>query len=118
MPLMQKIINPGRYRDQVTIYNAPATSTRNDYGERTATPVALATVYAEKQDWSGREIIEVGRETPMIYTRFMIRWRSDVTANMTLTHLATGDIYRIDSVMDMDGTRRELVLMCKRNDAE
>lgn len=114
MSLMKRTINPGLYRWQVIIKNAPTDATRNAYGERTATGTTLATVWARKEDWSGREIIEGGQETPMIYTRFYIRWRADVLPDMTVHQ--GNDVYNIDSVMDMDGTKRELVLNCKRID--
>jgi len=116
MSLLKRTINPGLYRHSIVINAAPTDATRNSYGERTAIGATVATVWASKEDWSGREIVEGEQETPMIYTRFYVRWRSDVQPDMTVT-LGT-DVYRIDSVMDMDGTQRELVLMCKRNDAE
>jgi SPP1 family predicted phage head-tail adaptor len=111
-------LSAGDLRHRVTIRNAPTDATRNGYGERTATGTTLATVWASMEDVSGREGVDAGRETPIIYTRIVIRWRNDVRPDMTVTHDETGDEYRVNSVMDTDGTRRKLILMCVRNAAE
>ncbi len=113
---MGKVINPAKYRHYVVIRDGASDGTRNEFYERTGTGTVVASVWAEKQDWSGREIIEGLRETPMVYTKFVIRWRSDVSSDMTVEY--GGDIFRIDSVLDLNGTYKELVLFCKRDEAE
>lgn len=110
------MIKAGKYRHLVTIRQAPTDATRDEYGERIGTGAVLASVWAEKQDWSGRETIESGRETPMVYTRFVMRYRADVLADMTVDF--DNKTWRIDSVMDKDGRGTEITLMCKRNEAD
>lgn len=111
-----KIINPAKYRHFITIRDGVNDTTRNEYYERTGSGVVVAYVWAEKQDWSGKELVEGGKETPMIYTRFIIRWRDDVKPDMTVEH--GGQVYRIDSVLDLDGLGKEVVLFCKKDAAD
>jgi len=113
---MDKIINPAKYRYSVTIRRAATDTTRNDFGERTETGSVLAEVWAAKEDWSGREVMDANRETPMVYTRFLIRWRDDVTPEMTVECEGIG--YFIESVLDLRGNEKELVLQCRRNAAD
>jgi SPP1 family predicted phage head-tail adaptor len=112
MPVTQKIINPAKYRYQISIFQAPADASRNSFGERTGTGTLLATVWAEKQDWSGRENTEGGRDTADVTTRFLMRWRSDVFPFMTV--VCDTITYDIDAVLDIDGTKKELTLMCRK----
>ena len=109
------VINPAKYRHFITIRDGATDGTRNEFYERTGSGTVLASVWAEKQDWSGKEIVEGLRETPMVYTKFVIRWRSDVRADMQVEY--GGDVYRIDSVLDLDGVAKELVLFCKRDES-
>lgn len=106
------MINPAKYRYQVTIRRADTDATRNAYGERTTDGNVLATVWAAREDWSGRESLVDGQETPIVYTRWMIRWRSDVTPDMTVE--LDGSAWKIESVMDRNGDRKELTLFCHR----
>lgn len=105
------MINPAKYRYLVTIRQADTDATRNAYGERTTDGNILATVWAGRQDWSGRESLVDGQETPIVYTRWFIRWRNDVTPDMSVIY--DGDEWKIESVMDRDGDRKELTLMCR-----
>lgn len=102
----------GRYRHRITITAAPADASRDAYGRRKGAGSSVGTFWAEKQDWAGQETTENGRETPSITTRFKLRWRPDIKANMTVTH--GSDVYDILSVMDLPGTKRELQLTCRR----
>lgn len=113
---MDKIINPAKYRHTITIRRAATDTTRNDFGERTETGTTLAQVWAAKEDWSGREVLDANRETPMVYTRFVIRWRDDVTPEMTVE--CDEISYFIESVLDLAGAQKELVLQCRRNAAD
>lgn len=111
-----KTINPAKYRHYITIRDGVSDASRNEYYERTGNGVVVARVWAEKQDWSGKEVVEGGKETPMIYTRFIIRWRDDVKADMSVE--LGGMVYRIDSVLDLDGLGKEVTLFCKKDDAD
>jgi SPP1 family predicted phage head-tail adaptor len=57
-------------------------------------------------------VTEGRRETASVTTRFKIRYRTDIEPSMTV-HLGT-DVYNIASVLDFDGTQRELTLNCRK----
>lgn len=109
---MKKAINAGKYRHQIVIKAAAADSSRDTYGRRKGTGSTVATVWAEKQDWSGDESTENGRETATVTTKWIIRHRTDLSSGMTVTHGAV--VYDILSILDFDGTGRELVLNCRK----
>ncbi|AMP15492.1 phage head-tail joining family protein [Collimonas pratensis] len=66
--------------------------------------------YAKKEDLSGRELFAAQAAQSEVTTRFRIRYRTGVTAKMRL--LCDGVIYNIEAVLDRDGRKRELQLMC------
>jgi len=107
-----KTINAGKYRHRIVIKAAAGDGTRDSFGRRKGTGATVATVWAEKQDWSGDENDENGRETASVITKWRTRYRSDVTSEMTVTHGA--DVYNILSVMDFDGMKREILLTCRK----
>lgn len=104
------MINVGKYRHQITIRNA-ATS-RDAMGGVYGTGSTVATVWAEKQDWTGNEARESGQDTASLVTKFIIRYRTDVTAKMEVVH--GSDVYDIEVIKDMMGTVRELTLECRK----
>jgi SPP1 family predicted phage head-tail adaptor len=108
----RKVINAGKYRHRVTLKQAPPITTRNDYGERTQSGATIATVWAEKQDWAGNESDEFGRETAQTTVKWLIRWRADIEPSCQLVF--AGETYDIEAALDYTGTRRELVLICKK----
>ncbi len=88
------------------------TRTRDTFGRRLHRGDLLATVWAERQDWGGDEGKEAGRETASVTTKYVIRYRADVTAAASLEE--GGEIYNVLSVLDFDGTKRELILNCRK----
>lgn len=106
------MINAGKYRHSITIRNAPADSTRDTYGRRKGSGTVLATVWAEKTDWTGDETTENRFETASVITKFRIRYRTDVLPEMQVVH--GSDVYNILSVLDFDGRKRELTLNCRK----
>lgn len=110
---MTKGINAGKYRHRITIKSSPTDASRDTFGRRKGTWTAVASnIWAEKQDWQGTETVEGGRDTASVTTKFKIRYRTDVSPAMRIYH--GSDIYQIDSVLDFDGTHRELVLNSRR----
>ena len=105
------MINAGKYRHAITIKN-PADDSSRDFGGRKGTGTTVATVYAEKQDWSGSELDEAGRQTAVVITRWRIRYRTDIQPKMQITFGT--DIYNITSVLDFDGTQRELTIESRK----
>lgn len=106
-----KVINPAKYRHQVTIRDERAAG-RNTFGERVTVGSVVAVVWAEKSDWSGRELTEEQRETAEVLTKFVIRWRADILPDMQV--VLGSDVYNIMSVLDWSGVHKELVLLCQR----
>lgn len=102
----------GKYRHRVTITNPASDTTRDAFGRRKGSGTTVATVWAEKQDWAGDETTENGRETASVITKWRIRYRTDIASKMVLTH--GSDVYDILSVMDFDGTKRELLLTTRK----
>lgn len=102
----------GKYRHRATITNPASDTTRDAFGRRKGSGTTVATVWAEKQDWAGDETTENGRETASVLTKWKIRYRTDVAAKMVLT--CNSITYDILSVMDFDGTKRELLLTTRK----
>ena len=107
-----KPINPGKYCHQIVIKHPATDSSRDSTGARTGSGTTLATVWAEKQDWSGSEIRDTSQETAVKLTKFFIRYLAAVAPKMQVVH--GSDTYDIEQVLDMDGTKREMVLHCRR----
>ncbi len=105
-------INPAKYRHLITIRNPASDASRNSLGERVGVGVTVATVYAEKQDWSGNEVNESGRETATVVTKWRIRYRTDILPKMEIVFGT--DVYEILNVLDFDGLRKELVLESRK----
>ena len=105
-------INPGKYRHQIVIKNPATDASRDSTGARTGSGTTLATVWTEKQDWSGSEIRDTSQETAVKLTKFFIRYLAAVAPKMQVVH--GSDTYDIEQVLDMDGTKREMVLHCRR----
>jgi len=66
--------------------------------------------YAKKEDLSGRELFAAQAAQSEVTTRFRIRYRTGLSPKMRL--LCDGVIYNIAAVLDRDGRKRELQLMC------
>lgn len=105
-----RMVNAGKYTQQITIRNAQ--TSRDAMGGLYGTGTTLATVWAEKQDWTGSEARENGNDTATLRTKFIIRYRSDVLPKMQVVH--GSDVYDIEVVMDYDGTQRETTLECRK----
>lgn len=105
-------INAGKYRHSITIRNAPLDASRNAFGERVGDGATVCTAWAEKQDWSGSEVNEAGRETATVVTKWRLRYRSGIAPKMQVVH--GSDVYDILNVLDFDGRQRELLLECRK----
>ncbi len=105
-----KMVNAGKFAHQIIIRN-PQTS-RDSFGGTIGTGTVVDTVWAEKQDWAGQEARENGSDTATVRTKFVIRYLSTVLPKMQVVH--ESNVYDIEAVLDFDGSRRELILECKR----
>lgn len=102
-------------RHRVTIESYSAT--QNAYNEEIPSWSTVATVWAAIEPLTGQE--RFLRAADQFYAenqvRIRIRYRAGVTAKMRVVD-ADGEIYDIQAVLDRDGRRRELVLMCTVSD--
>ena len=106
------MIQAGKFRHAITIYNPAADSSRDTFGGRKGKGAKVADVWAAKEDWGGDETTEGKRLTDVVTTKFKIRYRTGVDPSMTVE--LGSDVYNILSVLDFDGTKRELVLNCRK----
>jgi len=104
------MINAGKYRHQITIRNAAGS--RDAMGGAYGTGSTVATVWAEKQDWTGAENRESGQDAASLLTKFIVRYRTDVTTTMQVVH--GSDVYDIEVIKDLYGRVRELELECRK----
>lgn len=80
-------------------------------GEELGTPTTIGTVWASKADLTGREFLNAQAVHAEVTTRFQIRWRSDVEAEVQI--VCEGLTYDVLSVAEI-GRREGLELLCKR----
>ncbi|MGE5553300.1 MAG: phage head closure protein [Betaproteobacteria bacterium] len=99
----------GELRHRVTIQQL--VESQNEYGEIATTPQTLAAVWGAVEDLSGREYFAAQQVSAEVSTRIRIRYRGGVVPKMQA--VANGRTYDILAVLDPDGRRRELHLMCK-----
>lgn len=102
----------GSYRHRIIIRQAPSDTTRDTFGRRKGAGATVCTVWASKEDWQGDESRESNREVASVSTKWRIRYRADVTPDMEIVH--GSDVYDIFSVLDFDGTKRELILTSRK----
>ena len=99
----------GRLRNRVTLQEKEVT--KDAYGAEVITWADVATVWAAVEPLAGREFMEGRSLDAELSTRIRIRYREGVRP----TYRATwGDhVYDIQSVIDVNGRHRELLLMCR-----
>jgi SPP1 family predicted phage head-tail adaptor len=102
-------VRAGELRHRVTIQGR--TITRNSYGEEKVDWMPVATVWAEVTDLSGREYFAAQQVQAEVTTRIRIRYRPGVAPEMRV--VAGARTFDILAVLDPDGRRRELHLMCR-----
>lgn len=97
-------------RHRVTIQRAK--EAQNSFGEPVLEWQDVGKVWARVEDLSGREYF-AARQVAVaeVTTRVTIRWRDDVKPSMRI--LAGSRVLDVRSVIDPDGRRRELQLMCR-----
>lgn len=101
----------GELRHRITLEQP--SETQDKYGEVLTSWTTLATVYARKEDLTGRELFQAQQVNASVSTRFTIRHRPGLTAKLRVNH--GGTIYNIESIQDPDGRSRQIVLICSRD---
>lgn len=100
----------GRLRHRVTIQEQAVI--RNSYGEEIVTWVDVATVWASVLPGSSGErfLASASREQATATHTVRIRYRAGLNPKMRL--IWDGRTLNIESIIDPDGRRRDLVLLC------
>lgn len=102
-------LNAGDLNQRITLRSRAAGL--DAHGHPSGAWQTVATVWAAARPVEGREFVAAGEARSEITVRFVIRWRSDVTAAMQV--LWRGVAYDIVSPpIDPKGSRESLELMC------
>jgi SPP1 family predicted phage head-tail adaptor len=101
-------VRAGDLKQRITIQQK--TSAQNTVGELVPTWAPYATVWAAKEQLTGRERFVDQRLREDVDTRWRIRYRTDLNPKtMRVTH--AGAVYDLIAVLDPDGGREELHLL-------
>ncbi|MFJ2989957.1 phage head closure protein [Collimonas sp. NPDC087041] len=98
----------GQLRHKLVIQSPPGG--KDDQGDLQTEWRDVFRPYAKKEDLSGRELFAAQSAHSEVTTRFRIRYRPGVRAEMRV--VCAGVKYKIIAVLDRDGRKRELQLMC------
>ncbi len=102
----------GKLRHRLKIQ--AAAPTEDPYGGRSdpwAKPVTVATVWGRIESLRGRERMHAMQLEDRVTHRVRIRYRDDVTAQQRL--VIGSRVFNIRAVIDRDGRRRWLELLCE-----
>lgn len=93
--------------DRRVLIEQPTTA-RDAYGSAVQTWSTLATVWARVEHLNGKELFAAQQITPEAQIRITIRYRSDITEKMRITH--DGKVYGIQHIAEV-GRRRGLAIL-------
>jgi len=99
----------GQLRHRITLQQK--TTSLFNYGATTETWAALDTVWAGIEALTGREFFSSQQTVAQADYRITLRYRSGITSAMRAVEGTR--TFDIQTVLDPDGRRRELVLMVK-----
>lgn len=102
-------MNFGKLDRKVTLQAMAAT--QDAYGEKKPAYSTLASVWAQRVDQQGREILKNGLAEAQLGTRFFIRYRTDIDEKMRV--IDRGDVFDIVQVREI-GRQEGLELTCVR----
>lgn len=101
----------GVLRDRITIQQPG--ETQDEAGQPIEGWVdVVANLPAGQRDLNGREFLAAQTTQNRVDTKFEIRYRTNIRADMRVLHGA--DTYNILAALDIYGRRKELFLMCER----
>lgn len=103
-----RALSPGRKDQYVTIRRRETGV--DALGQESTTWQTLAAVWAEAQPMRGREYFAAGQAQSQVDVRFRINFRTDVLPTHQVMWRAQP--YDVVSVIDVDGKRQHLELMC------
>lgn len=105
----------GRLRRRVALeQNQP---TRAPDGGKRDNWISIATAWAEVRNLRGREFLTAKEFHAEVTTRIILRWRRGIDLEPLLWRVKTTDVtplhtYQVIHVVDLDGRRRDLELLC------
>lgn len=89
---MKAKLNAGRLNQRVRI-EKPIITQDPDTGALVETIQIIATVFASIEPLSAREFIAAQSTQSQITAKILMRYRTGLTADMRLVHVATGTVY-------------------------
>ncbi|AEE98030.1 phage head closure protein [Mahella australiensis] len=100
----------GELRHRITIQEA--ISAQDKAGQPIEAWQDVVTVWAKIEDLNGREYL-AAKQVPAneVTTRITIRWRDGIKPTMRI--ITEQRIFDIQSIIDPDGRKQQLELMCK-----
>ena len=100
----------GKLRHRVTIEQV--STAPNSFGEPVETWAPFVTVWASREDLSGRELFVAQQWRADVTTRFELRYVAGLTPAMRV--IDNGPLYNIARVADKDGRGRTLTIIATR----
>ena len=101
-------LNAGDLNQRITLQSKAAGV--DALGQDSTTWSDVATVWAQAQPIRGREYFAAGQTQSEVSVRFRIRYRSGIDSTMRV--LWNSQAHDIESVIDVNGARVALELMC------
>lgn len=102
------MIQAGKLRDRVSVQSP--TRSPNTYGETPQAWSDLAERWANVEPVTGKEITVGDQQQSQVTHRVQIRYDARVTADCRL--IWEGRVLNVTAVMDPDGRKREMTLLC------
>jgi len=99
----------GDLRHRVTIQQA--VESQNDFGEVITTWQNYKTVWAAIKPLTGREYFASQQVNAEVSVQIQMRYIPGITPKMRIVE--GSKVYEIEAVMDVEGKRKELQLLCK-----
>ena len=111
---MTRPLHAGRLTQRLTLRRRVAGV--DAFGQESVTWADLASVWGEAEPLQGREFFAAAQVREDVTVRFVIRYRSDVTAKDRVVW--NGREFDVYAVLEDDGARVRLTLMASAADAE
>jgi SPP1 family predicted phage head-tail adaptor len=89
---------------------------RNEFNEKITTWVNFKTVWAHVISTPGNEAYIADQLTAVLTMSFMIRYRTDIDIKMRVVY--NGAVYKVVSITEPEGTRREFLRVKTEQDYE
>lgn len=103
------MVRAGLLRQRITVENNEPTVSST--GKRTENWVEFAVLWADVRANTGSETFAAQQVTPLLSYNITVRYRSDLNETMRVI-LDTGAILDIQAILDPDGRKRMLNIIC------